>query len=534
MRPLWGISILAILIFSLVVDVIHISSGYTKMLVIGNLGITLTILALCIVVAALLWHLKLPSKKEFLWLKKKAEKFRPWMMDKPLRAVPLTSIFVFIILSLAFVCVTVILNLMMGISPFKSLSCLKEVLSTQCVSLKIDSGESITSPSDEPLVILGLIVASLTFAMSIWRGFQTDEQITKAQDQIDQAALQVKTTYEQAQLANRQLGASMGQLESARTQALQARLQNAIEMATDKENSGRCVSGLRQLDYLYKGLRETDRQVVHSVALSVLSISRATLNEWNDKFLNMVKEEKTSFVGQEMEQIARKDKTSRTARQWSLDFLLLKKFLSFENHLKIEGKKSDKKKSRMEISVLTSMKDKDLSNLELAGPEGKSDLSAFSLQGCNFYGANLEGVLLYGVNLTDVNLTNVKNLLSDDELEDIDESGNVPEIEKLGWAFYVEKPTERYARGRSGDIAAIMNQDHVVTSRRVVGSGHPVGYPLGILKYHVFEWEGWKKFVLKQKEKEDAQAGTGKPDDMKQEVWEYLVALAKGEIERPE
>ena len=100
------------------------------------------------------------------------------------------------------------------------------------------------------LFSLGLIGASATVAISLWRGEQVDAQIRKAQEQINKAQEQVKETQEQNRLAQ---------------------FQNALQMATERENAGRCVSGFRILEDMYEGLSDIEKETVLSVALYVLS-----------------------------------------------------------------------------------------------------------------------------------------------------------------------------------------------------------------------------------------------------------------------
>ena len=226
--------------------------------------------------------------------------------------------------------------------------------------------------TDTPVLSLALLVASITFAVTIWRGYQTYEQIRKAREQIDEAQKQFN----------------------------QARFQNALQMATEKENAGRCISGLRVLEDMYEDLIfEEDKETVHSVALYVLSLPKPD------------KDGKIKRV-------------SLSARQRALDILVNKRFLSQE---KLE-KSNRERGSGQELPVRDSMIEKDLTRLYLARRSKEEDsngkktlnLSWFSFRGCDFSCANLSNVnfnsadftdaKLYGTNLSDANLVNVVKL----------------------------------------------------------------------------------------------------------------------------
>ncbi len=226
--------------------------------------------------------------------------------------------------------------------------------------------------TDTPVLSLALLVASITFAVTIWRGYQTYEQIRKAREQIDEAQKQFN----------------------------QARFQNALQMATERENAGRCISGLRVLEDMYEDLIfEDDKETVHSVALYVLSLPKP--------------DEEGDWVP-----------ISRSARQRALDILVSKEFLSQDNL-----EKSDREKgSGRELPVRDSMVEKDLSRLHFVRRSQKEDvegrkilnLSKFSFRNCLFYGANFSdvnfsradfrGCTLFAVNLTRTNLIGVKGL----------------------------------------------------------------------------------------------------------------------------
>ena len=227
----------------------------------------------------------------------------------------------------------------------------------------------LNSFAEIPVFSLALVVASVTFAVTIWRGYQAYEQIRRAREQIDEAQKQSRLT----------------------------RFQNAVEMATQKENPARCISGLRALESMHKDLDDTDRETVYSVALYVLAMNKE----------------------------ASAQRVSRTVRQWALDILVDKGFLSQES---LVSRLRDREGS-IEMSVRETMIGKDLSLLYFARQSRERDLagnkildlSNFSFRNCDFYGANLSGVILrnadlkltylYGTNLSRADLTGA-NLFS--------------------------------------------------------------------------------------------------------------------------
>ena len=294
----------------------------------------------------------------------------------------------------------------------------------------------LASISPEVLIFsLGLIGASATLAISLWRGKQIDEQISKAQEQIDEAQKQGRLT----------------------------QFQNAVEMATQKENPARCISGLRALESMHKDLNDTDRETIYSVALYVLSLPK--------------KGEK---------------KVSKTVRQWALDILIDKGFISQDS---LRRRLRDRDNS-MEMSVQKTMIGKDLSHLYFARKSKEKDsqgnkilnLSEFSFRDCNFFGANLTGVnfsnadftdtRMYGVNLTRANLTNARGTL------------NIG----LDLAYYY---------GRLRDTPE-----------------HPGGY-------EIRSWDEWKGYLAYNG---TMHIGSVRDDfnapDIEQDEWLYLVALA--------
>ena len=235
-----------------------------------------------------------------------------------------------------------------------------------CLLILLISDESSNETAQILLFSLGLIGASATFAISIWRGEQIDTQIQKAQEQIDKTQEQNRLTH----------------------------FQNAIEMATEKDNAGRCAAGLRILASIYekiekKGDEKTDeerldQQTIHSAALYVLSLE---------------KDEK---------------RVSSTARQWALDILVRGGFLSYKAHIDNEEEKKAGNDG-MEISIANSTIEKDFSYLDftrsLKDEEKPLNLSHFSLNECDFFKANLSDVnfsnaSFLGANLSECSLTN--------------------------------------------------------------------------------------------------------------------------------
>ena len=263
------------------------------------------------------------------------------------------------------------------------------------------------------LLCLAMVVASFTFAITIWRGYQTNEQTHKTEELTNE-------TKEQVRLAGIQVEETQNQVEEARKQAEllqkqveEARFQNALEMATEKFNAGRCVSGLRTLEDMYEDRGGIDKETIHSVALYVLSIER-----------------------DEKDQIKQ---VSKTARQRALDILVKNgRFLSQE---KLE--KSEKgEDGNSEMPVRDSMIGKDLSLLYLARQSAEEDssgnkilnLSGFSFRDSNFGGANLSGIILQNAELTGTDLHGTN--LSGARIVDVI---GLP-VKHLGWSYYLREP----------------------------------------------------------------------------------------------
>ena len=280
-----------------------------------------------------------------------------------------------------------------------------------------DNPYAISDKFGEILIFsLALVGASATLTIALWRGRQLDAQIRKAQELIQetqkQTALtqtqikeaqrqsdltqqQIKGVQEQSALVQSQVTEAQRQAELTQRQIEETRLQNAVELATERENAARCISGLRILESMYGSLSDTDKESIHSVALYVLSLPR--------------------------EGGAR---VSRSARQRALDILVSTRFLSQQN-LQRSLRDGDR---GLEMPVRDSMVEKDLSRLTFTRRSARGiltereslDLSNFSFRGCNFFAANLTGVnfsnadltgaRMYGANLTRANLRNIRGV----------------------------------------------------------------------------------------------------------------------------
>ena len=227
-----------------------------------------------------------------------------------------------------------------------------------------ESISTLNNFTDLPVFFLAFFVASVTFAVTIWRGYQTYEQIRKVQKQVEQA-----------------------------------RFQNALDMATDKYNAGRCISGLRILEDMYEGLIGADKVTIHSIAFDILSLPK--------------KEEA---------------RISSSARQRALNILVEKKIFS---------------RSKIKNSRHYSTMKRDFSRLNFTERSQKKplDLSGFSFHRCDFSGANISDIdfrganfmwsQLYGVNVTRTNFLDAKNLPNP-----IDSSNEAP----WRWAYCLEQP----------------------------------------------------------------------------------------------
>ena len=319
------------------------------------------------------------------------------------------------------------------------------------------------APSDDfPEILLfslGLIGASATLAISLWRGKQIDEQIDEAQKQFNQA-----------------------------------RFQNALQMATERENAGRCISGLRVLEDMYEDLIfEEDKETVHSVALYVLSLPKP--NETG-----------------EIKRI------SRSARQRAVDILVSKGFLSQD---KLE--KSEREWGRgQELPVRDSMVEKDLSRLYLArrneeeNSEGRRilNLSNFSFRGCDFHGANLENV-----NFSYTNFKNTKLYGADLSRSIFINIMHFP-FHHLEFTFYIAQQPEIKIdyEGADVDYKGVEKGPHYIPS-----------------------WNEWRekikgvrmKVSLYESQPKGIGATSSRPmevvhrNEMGQDVWDHLMKLAE-------
>ena len=225
--------------------------------------------------------------------------------------------------------------------------------------------------TDFPVFFLAFVVASVTFAVTIWRGYQTYEQIRKTREQVDEAQKQFN----------------------------QARFQNALQMATERENAGRCISGLRILEDMYESLVGADRVAIHSVAFDILALPKEG-----------------------------EKRISSSARQRALNILIDKKIFS-QSKSKNFGHYSTMKRdfSRLNFTAKSKGKTLDLSGFSFH----RCDFSGANLSDINFEGANFMWAHLYGVNVTRTNFVNAKNLPNP-----IDYSGDAP----WSWAYCLEQP----------------------------------------------------------------------------------------------
>ena len=261
---------------------------------------------------------------------------------------------------------------------------------------------------------LALIIASLTFTFTLLRSNQVNEQINKAQEQNSLT-----------------------------------RFQNALEMATDKYNAGRAATGFRVLENMHDHANPLDKQVINSVALYVLSISkeilsiRKEISSIRKEILPLRKEEgeekKKEKEDKEKEQREKESeekkqpRVSMTVRQWALDILIDRKFLCYENHKKNE----EKEDQSMEISIANSTIEKDFSRLNFTrkfkNKNNILNLSEFSFRESDFSGANLSNIdfskadfsdaRLHGTNLSRVILKDIRGLPS----------------EHLTWAYFFDE-----------------------------------------------------------------------------------------------
>ncbi len=379
---------------------------------------------------------------------------------------------------------------------------------------------------------LALIGASTTIAISLWRGKQINEQIDKAQRQIEETRNQAETTQQQLK---------------------QARFQSALEMATEKERAGRCASGLRILANIYekiekKGDEKTDeerldQQTIHSVALYVLSLEKGEKSLEEDEKL-VEKAEK---------------RVSSTARQWALDILVRGRFLSYKAHIDNEEKKRFGKAGNdgMELSIKDSTIKKDFSRLYIARQSidkgtkkrktlnlskfsfnncdfSNADISGVNLSDANLYNANLENTQMFGVNLSRARLRNVRGLTVD--YLDWTYCTKQPQIEVFGWQkwlhtveFKIEDagdspprtPPRMLFKNRSQNVTTITEQDFLIQLTYAAMAITPYKSEPIVIKRTPSDLDVWKILTLSA-EKPSSEGGEKFWDDMTQDVWEYL------------
>ena len=301
-------------------------------------------------------------------------------------------------------------------------------------------GKTFYSPSGNYAEILlfslGLIGAGATLAISLWRGGQIYTQIARAEEQIDEAQEQNRIT----------------------------QFQNAIEMATEKDNAGRCAAGLRVLASIYKKIEdkpkdkrtaddELDKQSIHSVALYVLSL---------EKEKKPIEEDKKPLEKNEK-------RVSSTARQWALDILVRGGFLSYDAHVNNE-KKNKAGNDGMELSIKDSTIEKDFSSLYIGRKSIEENenikkrktlnLSNFSLNECDFSNADLSGINLSDANFENANFTDTKMFgvnLSRTKL--INAEGLF--INNLEWAYCTEQPQILIFGWKRWILEVEVRQEHI-------------------------------------------------------------------------
>ena len=367
------------------------------------------------------------------------------------------------------------------------------------------SGNSVNF-TDTPVLSLALVVASVTFSVTIWRGYQAYDQIRKAQEQVTKLQNQFNQT----------------------------RFQNALQMATEKENAGRCISGLRVLEDMYEELNfQDDKETVYSAALYVLSPPKKE----------------------------GEPKISSSARQRAIDILVEKKFLSQD---KLE--KSDKEKGR-ELSVRDSMGNKDLSRLYIARRSVNKEtnerktlnLSGFSFKDCDFSRADMSGINLSSADLQyadiihsqmfGVNLSQTKLIYAEDWPDYLldwaycVDSTKQPQIYIPGWENWIEKAS--HIKDISGFLG-IFTDEKKKDSASVNAEDFLIQLSLGaekmrnsdpesiLIEKTPSDLEDWKNFISLYK----PNLGYGfKPNfltHMQIEVWNYLRYITGRLVEDPE
>ena len=314
---------------------------------------------------------------------------------------------------------------------------------------------------DEILLFsLALIGASATFTIAIWRGRQIYAQISKAEEQIEKAQEQIRETQEQNRLT---------------------RFQNAVEMATEKENKGRCISGFKVLEDMYEGLKPEDKENVRSVALDILS----------KNYVPFESRRPPSISGhrKDIEEIKFREgpKVSRTARQRAFDFLLREGFFD----RKTDSKGNDVPKHKLMLS-------KDFARLQFVKRgENGLNLSGVFFRNCDFFGANLSKVnfsearftdsKLYGTNLSETNFTGARG---------------IPR-EHLSFAYYSEK------------------------------YGSAIGLSPDAFK-KIDKWPTWKKYFVGAGERDlEAERKAHGITTLTESEWGYMVNLAEEDAEHP-
>ena len=293
---------------------------------------------------------------------------------------------------------------------------------------------------------LALVVASITYTVALLRGNQVIEQINKIQEQSNLT-----------------------------------RFQNALGMATDVQNKGRCVSGLTILEEMYKDLDELSQETVVSVARHVLSKQYAPFESRRPPTI--------SGHQQDVEEIKLIEgiKVSRTARQRAFDFLFREGFFPHRSGNKRSG-----------VSTNQFFADKDFSRLRFTKKgDSELNLSGVFFRNCDFFGANLSrvnftnanfaGSKLYGANFSGANFTGVKGFPT----------------QHLYFAYYSEK---------HGPAIGFSPED----SRKID------------------EWSTWKAYLRGGEERDiEKEKLVFKIKNLKAGEWEYMVHLAMEDAEHP-
>ncbi len=307
-----------------------------------------------------------------------------------------------------------------------------------------------------PVFSLALVVASVTFAVTMWRGYLAYEQIRKsdrqnslirqqldialqqtgaAQEQSKSAQEQSSSAQEQTKAAREQIEATKLQMEQAQRQTEQAQKQfelaqrqrteeqfkEALETIEKSSDIRSRVFALKILEELYDDVNDDQKETIFSTALSLLASNyhRNVPPLVRQRALDLLVEKK--FLSKERIQktYTDEDEILKNLARTSMNGKVL-------SGLYIAKRKIDKdsgKRTTLDLSGISLGNGCQLDGADLSG----INLSDADFQGSSYKETNLKEVTMFGVNFSRTKFINIKELLLSDML-------------KWEWAYCVEQP----------------------------------------------------------------------------------------------